>query len=506
MLNFAEELMNRFKGLDKAYGIYNLTTTTEVEREGTKIVGKPSTIKGQVDLELWEKHVAGEQGLGIVPIMDDSNCFFGAIDVDIYHGLDLQAIALEIEKNDLPLIPCRTKSGGVHCYCFTKERVPASLMRQKLQLFSSVLGFGESEIFPKQTQILSDRGDIGQWINVPYFCGENTNRYAIRTDGKPMGLQEFIETIDKKSKSYKEFLAFTVILVEALEDGPPCLQFLVSNRFKSGSRNDGFMNVAIYLKKKKPDTWQNELDEYNLKYVDPPLSSTEIQGISKSLDKKEYNYFCNRSPLKKHCDSALCKLRQFGIGISVSIKLTGLTKYDSQPPIWFVDVEGGGRLELSTEALQSQSKFQKQCMDGLNIMPPVIATKLWVDQISELMENVNLIKASVDSSPKGLLFEYLERFCTSRVQARNKEELLLGKPWSDERYHWFRMSDFYAFLEKLKFKDFKINQICSVLKENGGETDFIKIKGKGINIWKYPCFEKQTEPFSEPLINDKEVM
>ena len=34
-----------------------------------------------------------------------------------------------------------------------------------------------------------------------------------------------------------------------------------------------------------------------------------------------------------------------------------LTKQDSEPPIWFLDVEGG-RLELETDDLLNQNRFQ----------------------------------------------------------------------------------------------------------------------------------------------------
>lgn len=507
MINFVQQLMERFKGLDRAYGLYNLNKTREVKRIGTKILGKPSTVVGFVDEELWKKHVDGIVGIGIVPIMDDSRCYFGAIDIDVYSGLDLAKVAKEIKKLDLPLVPCRSKSGGVHCFAFVKEPVPASIMREKLMLFASVLGYGGTEIFPKQVEILADRGDIGQWINMPYFNAEDTDRYGIDIDGSKLSCEAFIREIDKVRMTYLEFNAFTVSMADEIEDGPPCLQHLLTQHFQTGSRNDGLFNLAIYLKKAFPDNWESVLDDYNIRFVDPPLPSSDVLNVVKSIRKKDYNYTCSKAPIKQHCNVSLCRARKYGIGgISGLLQLTGLTKFNSQPPIWFVDVDGGGRMELSTEDLQSQTRFQRRCMETLNMMPPALPTAAWQRSIQTLMENVNIIEASIDSSPKGLLFEYLERFCTSRVQGRSKEEILLGKPWTDDGFHYFRLSDFYAYLERSRFKDFKINQISSMIREYGGESQFIKLKGKGLNIWKIPAFDMQTEDFDEPFIEDKEVM
>ena len=61
----------------------------------------------------------------------------------------------------LPLIVCRSKSGGAHVFLFTKENIPASLMQSKLKEMAIILGYEGSEIFPKQTEILS--GTWGHW-------------------------------------------------------------------------------------------------------------------------------------------------------------------------------------------------------------------------------------------------------------------------------------------------------------------------------------------------------
>jgi hypothetical protein len=58
----------------------------------------------------------------------------------------------------------------------------------------------------------------------------------------------------------------------------------------------------------------------------------------------------------------------------------------------------------------------------------------------------------------------------------------------------------------MRFREFKLHQIASILKEAGGDHQIVKIKGKVINIWKIKMFEMQEEKFNIPKIEDKEVL
>lgn len=498
-LEYAKKFMELFAGLDRAHGVYSLKRTKKVSRIGEKIVGKAITVQSPVTEYLWLDHLEGRNGIGIIPIQDDCSCQFGAIDIDVYN-IDISEVAKNIIKQDLPLVPCRTKSGGIHCFCFIKEKIPASIMREKLNSFASLLGYGGCEIFPKQEEILSDRGDMGQWINMPYFNGDATERYGIDAIGNPMSMKDFLNYAFLRRMSAKEFIAYTISVTSDISDGPPCLQYMLTQGFSTGSRNDGLFCLAVYLKKSDPDCWRTSLDEYNTKYFNPPLSSQEVQNVVKSIAKHDYAYTCEKNPMKQHCNKILCMSRKFGIGqLQGTLVLTGLTKYDTQPPIWFVDVEGGGRLELTTEDLQNQGRFQKRCMDSLNMMPPIMKSTVWQIMIQNLLENVLIIEAPADASPRGMLFEYLEKFCTMKAQARDSDGLLIGKPWTTDDYHVFRMIDFIAYLERQRFYEFKSNKISSLIKEIGGTHDFINIKGKGVNIWQIPKFNNQvSEPLSTP--------
>lgn len=474
-----------FAGLKRAHGTYRITGT-----KGAKQVGEAVTLKEEVTLSLWEKHLAGEQGLGIIPIRDDSTCVFGAIDIDKYSGIDVTKIIRNIRNKKYPLVPCLSKSGGLHLYIFFKEATSAEVVRGLLQAMAAALGFGDSEVFPKQSHVLVERGDLGSWINMPYFNVVDTARCALSDTGERLAVEQFILLVEthKVGPDYKLLQQST----GDLQDGPPCLQHILERGVEQGARNDTLFNIGVYLKQAVPDTWEGKLQEINKKHFIPPLNRVEVSVITKSLYRRDYLYACSKPPMKTFCDRGACRGRTFGIGTNGDFPiLTSLTKYDTSPPTWFVDVEGGGRLELTTEELQNQLRFQRKCMEFLNSMPPTIKPEQWRGLIQTLMEKIIVIAAPQEASASGQLINHLEAFCSSRAQARTKEEILIGKPWLINGRHHFRLTDFIDFLERKKFRDFKVHQITKTLKEKlSGDHVFLKIKDKGINVWTVPEFKK----------------
>lgn len=495
MESYVIQFMRLFQGLDRAYGTYDVTGS----KDGSlKQVGKAVTMSKPVTEKVWERHLNGDQGVGIIPINDEGVSYFGAIDVDIY-DLDLKELALKVYDLQLPLVPIRSKSGGCHLYMFLKEAVSSAIVQRKLREFAAALGHGSVEVFPKQTRILTERGDAGNWINMPYFGMNTTDRWAVKRTGERMLVDEFLEYATSLQVTEKELETIGLNSVEELKDGPPCLEHLLSHGLPAGTRNDGLFNIGVFLRKAFPDKWEVELENYNLKYLSPPLSASEVISIQRSVEKKDYGYTCHKSPIKSHCQASKCRLRKFGVGPSQGMPvLTGLTKYDSQPPIWFLDVDGGGRIELSTEDLQNQIRFQRRCMDTLNLMTPLQQKQVWQAIVQNLLEGLVIIEVPIDATPTGQLLEQIELFCTSRVQARNRDEILLGKPWRDKGRHYFRLVDFVGFLERKRIQHPGLNRVTSILKDNGAEHQFFILKGKGVNTWSVPEYTDQSGS-QEPL-------
>lgn len=494
------EMMALFEGNKNAFGLYSMSN--DVRSDG-KIEGKGYTIREPVVLELWDKHLTGKQGLGIVPINKESKVKFAAIDVDEYN-VDLINLAKRIYEEDLPLVVCRSKSGGAHLFMFFNDHIPASIVQAKMKELASYLGYGTAEIFPKSTTLLAERGDMGAWINMPYFDAAKTTRYAFNKKIKAMQVKEFIKFASDRRVSQEELLALKLSSgEEILRGGPPCLCHLIKQGFPSGTRNNGLFNLAVYAKKSSPDNWKKLTEEYNNRYMKPPLPPKEVLGTIKSIDKKEYQYTCNKPPLEAFCNASVCKTRKYGIATSMVMPtLESLTKLKTDPPLWFIDVEGR-RLQLTTEELQMPMKFQRRCLDELNMMPTILKRDDWGEMIRKLLDNVNEITMPKDSSPQGQLLEHLEAFCTQRAQGRSQDDLLVGKPWLYDGRHYFRLRDFRAYLDRVKFTEFKMNRITAILRDAGARHHFFNVMGKGVNCWSISEFNYTEGEFDLPPQNEE---
>lgn len=501
MLEITTGFMKLFEGLSKAYGIYRIPLATD---PGSKVKGEAASIKGAVTTELWEKHLSGEQGLGIIPINDESNVRFAALDIDEY-PLNLLALARDIDEYDLPLVVTRTKSGGAHLYLFLSEWTSAVEVYTKLKEIAAFLGRGSAEIYPKQTKILAARGDVGQWINMPYFHAYKTNRYAVDKTGRPLSPEEFVALAEQKMTSLAGLRAIQLEIPEELPGGPPCLQHILLSGFPEGTRNNGLFNLGVYAQRSSPDNWTTLVDELNGKYMQPPLPATEVLAVIRSLRKKEYFYTCNTSPLAQHCNKAKCRKCKFGIGdgdLGMPV-MNSLTKVLTVPPTWFVDIEGGGRIILETDDLQSPLRFQLRCMEQISIMPMLPKRDTWQGIIARLLENLHVIEVPKDSTPPEILVQHLREFLTCRVQANKIEEIVLGKPFKSNSHYVFRFRDFLKYLERMKFYEYKMGKIGLMLQERtGATTKFLNLAGAGVNVLLVPTkqFEEQTTGFETPAM------
>ena len=490
MIRRMDKFKNIFRGLTIAYGQYQ---KGENNGEG-KQKGKAFIVRGQVTDELWENHLKGQgPALGIIPISEHNTCRWGCIDIDEY-DFNHADLVNDIRSKNFPLIVCRSKSGGAHVFLFTKEPVPASQMQGALKKYSEALGYEGVEIFPKQTEILVERGDTGNFLNLPYHNEMKGLRYAIKDDGTAATLEEFYELYNVYVQSeIQEVKAEKKKEIEVFKDGPPCLNKLAKDGFTEGSRNNALFNIAIYCKQAYPDNWEKLVDDYNQQYMKPsPLPSTEVTQLLKSIGKRGYDkYRCKLPPIESVCNSGLCRTKKFGVGYEDENvpALGNLTKYASKPPQWFLDV-GDSRIELTSEQLYSPAMFALACLDQANMILPAVKPQDWKKYyLKPLMEKLQEIEPLASLNPTNQLTSLLQDWTTNRQNARTLEDVLNKLPFTDENreYTYFRMEDFYQFCKKntweldktktgnlLKQLDFFEEETRRELK--GGTPRLIKIK------------------------------
>jgi hypothetical protein len=255
-------------------------------------------------------------------------------------------------------------------------------------------------------------------------------------------------------------------------DGPPCLEHIFADGPVSSERNKTLFMCGVYCRLKSPDDWVEEFEAMNHKLFTTPLPSSEVQGVNKSLNKKDYFYTCNDEPFKSHCDVVLCKTRKYGVGTSTADmpKIGGLTILMSEPKLYFMDVDGN-RIQLTTEHLQNQHMWQKSVIEQATIYPPIIKQADWQAMMANLLSEATRLDAPEELTVSGEFRELLRIFCSSRIQAREPAELQIGKPWTEDGYTMFKLSGLQEFLRQRHFTHYNRAQIQEQLKQLNGNSE-----------------------------------
>jgi hypothetical protein len=237
-------------------------------------------------------------------------------------------------------------------------------------------------------------------------------------------------------------------------------------------------------------------------------TTEEMGGIIKSLDKKAYEYTCKVEPMCSHCDSQLCRTRRFGVGDEGNFPIIGgITKLDTQPAVWFVDV-GSTRLELTTTDMQYYHLFQRACIEACNHVYATMKQSVWLQELSVAMENVIVLEAAPEIGIEGQFYECLEAFLTSRMLGESKDNLLLNRPWEDEemKRYYFKLHGLKKFLQHENVRDEKGNwlkpsKISTYIQKLGGGDCQLWIKGVNLRVWWVPTriIQKPMSPDADPV-------
>ena len=366
-----------FQGSARSYGQWNPKT------------GKAFAIKEAVALPQYTDHCNGAMGLGLVPISTDNVCIFGVIDVDT-HGSNSykdtpEAIAAKIELLKLPLIACRSKSGGTHCYVFYGKPMAAAFVRAQLHSWATQLGVGTAEIFPKQDRLAP--GALGSWINLPYFDGDATNRYAL-IDSKRATFEQFLDAAEAMHADE------TTVDVNAgafdFTQAPPCVHKIYTERRGEGHRNLSLFQASIWLKRQYPDEWKQKAEIFNRSAFAKPLDEAEFKKIMQSVAKKDYPYKCKDEPCLSLCDKPLCKTLKFGVRLGPDYAnfppIESVTKANADPPAWYVRIFDT-YITMRTDDLMYFGNFRRRVMERTNQLLPPMKNEDWDACVVDMLKN-----------------------------------------------------------------------------------------------------------------------
>lgn len=482
-----ERFARLFSGYENVYGQYSVDNAIVTDKG--KLDGSAWTNRGSPE---WKKHLEGKLGLGIIPLKIDNTVLFGAIDVDIYKGLDHVQIERKINSLGLPLVVCRSKSGGAHLYVFFKEPAKASNVIAQLNEWASVLGFGGSEIFPKQKERLSPN-DIGNWINLPYFGGNLSPRFAYG-DGKKLTLEEFVDFAEKKSIFPSQFKAIDVTIFETpppeLEElyrgAPPCMcRAAAEGGFAEGTRNDSMFNTGVFCRKKFPDDWQEKLREFNQKLCKPPLDDFNIERLIGSLDKKEtYEMRCN-GPF---CNKKKCRQVTFGRGpiySEVGIDVGSVTKVEGDQAAWYLEINER-RVKMATRDLMSQGRFNERCVEMINIVTTGVPYARWLEFIqTAILAKADIVQLPREATWDGMFWQRFTQFSNAMgMKAEQLPDILIGKVYTQQDDILFLPINLFEFLVEVRFKYDSPEQIWAALLDRKVKRDTVKIHNSEVEVWR----------------------
>lgn len=544
MLSDAERMLALFAGNDLAHGTHGVPVYSD-KKNKWEIHSTARTLRQPVTVELWEQHLTGKTPLGIIATRPDGTCVWGSADIDKYDG-STQEIPARVARAAMPLVPCVSKSGGIHLFLFTSSPVPVERMQAALRAMTAELGLSGCEIFPKQTRILVDKGDTGNWMAVPYFGGTFDGRLreqvGIRVGGGGMELSEFLRVSEAARLSPEELDVLTTPRHrskkngangahvngatgsaaadhsdEPFWDGPPCLQNLASVGVGAGGQNNALLMMGIYLKKAHSDQWETRLRAMaSSNFFDPPVRPDDpsLEGVIRSLRRKEYEYTCQQEPMRSHCDSARCRTRRHGVGGGGGVPvIAGLSKLETEPAIWFVDVEGS-RIEISTRELLDYRLFQIACAEHLTILPHVMKQDQWIMMVSAAMTEAVRIDPPPDAVRGYALSEMIEEFLVNRHPGDSRDDLMSGRVYHNEEdddaslhRHEFVLADLLRFLRRESHRDASRGNVTRhVEKIMSGGSGFYNLRGRGLNFWWVPDSSlRKLPPAETPRIREREA-
>lgn len=513
----AQRFLLLFMGKGNTY-VKNMLPKTRPEK-GVKVKTSITNVRGKVDADLMLSHLNGEFGVGICPVMTDGKCRLGAIDIDYYKGKIRKMLDI-IRDYQLPLVPFRSKSGGLHCYLFLSRGVSAETMRDTLNLIIKVFSldkmYGEEkvEVFPKQDKVTED--GFGNALTLPYFNAEESYTYLLDLDGNEAPFEEALNQIQKR-------LTTIDVVREALEnlpynDAPPCLQRILLSGLVGGEdtgRNNFLFSFALYASKKYGlEGFASYVRELNNSF-ECPIEESAVESTIASIKSKEYSYRCKDIPCNGFCDKSLCKKREFGLGREKGhfsdIEYGQLLRYKTAEPyyVWQLKLQGSEgdfkNIVFRDEGeLLDQKNFAKVCVRFLNFAPRQVQTNDWFGTLNKYLASVKdvEVRAESDTSALSMIRQMFVRYLSNKQARRDSPyqihaNLCVRQTYSDESgkpvaKFFFTHTGFAEYLRNNKV-NFDQSMLRETLKSFGAVEDMLRYNNSMGDLVEFPCWSKSED-------------
>ncbi|MER8464208.1 hypothetical protein [Mesorhizobium sp. M1396] len=442
----AERLLILFDGERTRHGTYD---PTRLRLVGDKLEMKdergqgPRDVSGPPTINLWRRHLSGELPLGVRPVGDDGRCRWGVVDVDSY-GVDHADLVAKVEAERLPLVACRSKSGGAHLFLFLSEWSSQAAVNAALRAMAVQLDL------PADTEVYPPASGEGNWLNMPYFGGDQTDRYAVKKGGLAMSLAEFLYSAERSWMSAEDLgrLSKPTRRTDRTSTGGGkagrAARDLGRYSAELASKREGGRAKLLYGRAKdmgkmigagwidEDAVWSGLLQSATAGSVDP-LPYGEASGhIKRGIEdgKKE--------PPTDDDDN------RYPVVESIVIWRGG------EETLWEITLAGHGTVTLPVKEAMHYWTFNVRCADKLRTSFRQMKADAWNDQIAVALAAAEEREISPDETVEGMFRDGLREFCLHRHRGDRIEDLILGKPAhvDDDRRIYFRFEDFHRSLER----------------------------------------------------------
>ena len=481
-----------------------VTLTGGLDERGKK-QAKYTTVREPVTAELWKKHLDGEVIIGIKPEIDGKTKW-GCIDMDPsnYKDFNEKKFVDIIKQYSLPLVPLKSKSGGLHLILFLTDWADQKKVREELDKWNEKY-FLAKEVFPRNKH-----------LGMPYHKATRTVEYAYDDRGEGLDLEQFIELAFKRRISFDDLINFKTKKYEPEPDWneyPPCVQSLLTDKWNGEHRNDIMFNMAV-LEMKRSDgnvdkkTLVKTLFERNQAIFSNPLTEKEIMGsVAQSTAKKSYNYKC--PPRYPHmtpiCNKQLCQMRKLGIGCQVpdiideftnvivtrNVKETFMEfKYKDKPIVIKTD-----------DDLIDEKSFRKKLLtysiNWMTLPKPKRGPNPFEMLVQGLFDKADENKdAKFEDTLADTAFTFKKKFFETHMIVKDFEELKHGylaeEVENEKVFIFFKKSTLDEFIKKSSLKLFANSQEA-LQAINAIKVDYHKLQK---NLWKMelPDFKNKKQP------------
>ena len=517
----AQRFSQLFKGKSNTYVRNELPKTKPTE--GEKIKTKITNNEGKVDKDLLIHHLDGDFGVGICPVNAEGKCYFGVLDID-YYKPKIKRVLRFIKEYQLPLLPFRSKSGGLHIYLMLTKAVSAKTMREVLNnimyYFSldMIYGKGKVEVFPKQEKAEG----FGSSVTLPYFNAENPYTYLLDLDGNKVDFKDALDYI-------QHHLTTIEAVKDSLEhlpysDAPPCIQRILLSEEVGGEdtgRNNFLFSYAVYAKKKYGAGFEDYVHQLNDSF-EVPLEDSAVTQTCTSVKDNEYVYKCKDIPCNSFCNKSECRKREFGLGRDkghfMDIEFGQLFRYMTAEPyyIWKLRLQGQEQWKdviFKDEGyLLDQKNFAKMCIRYLNKAPYQVSNNDWNQTLNTILPNIVEVEVKQTSDTSGLSI-LRNAFITylSNKQARRdspyqiKIGLCVRQVINGQAKYFFTHRGFGEYLRNQKI-NFDYNMMRETLKQFGAIEDILHYTNALGEQMSYPCWSKaEDKDIDEAYIGAMEI-